>query len=32
MSARRKLLLVDDDEVVIEFLNPMFGAEFELAA
>jgi len=32
MSARRKLLLVDDDEVVIEFLNLMFGAEFELAA
>lgn len=32
MGARRKLLLVDDDEAVIEFLNLKLGAEFELAA
>jgi CheY-like chemotaxis protein len=32
MSARRKLLLVDDDEAVIEFLSVKLGAEFELLA
>jgi CheY-like chemotaxis protein len=32
MSARAKLLLVDDDEAVIEFLNLKLGAEFELTA
>jgi CheY-like chemotaxis protein len=32
MSARIKLLLVDDDEAVIEFLNVKLGAEFELMA
>ena len=32
MSARRKLLLVDDDEAVIEFLNVKLGGEFELMA
>jgi CheY-like chemotaxis protein len=32
MGARRKLLLVDDDEAVIEYLNVKLGAEFELMA
>lgn len=32
MSARIKLLLVDDDEAVIEFLNVKLGPEFELMA
>jgi len=32
MNARRKLLLVDDDEAVIEFLNLKLGGEFELMA
>lgn len=32
MTARRKLLLVDDDEAVIEFLNVKLGAEFDLMA
>lgn len=32
MSERAKLLLVDDDEAVIEFLNLKLGAEFELMA
>jgi CheY-like chemotaxis protein len=32
MSARRKLLLVDDDEAVIEYLNLKLGGEFELMA
>jgi CheY-like chemotaxis protein len=32
MSARRKLLLVDDDEAVIEYLNVKLGGEFELMA
>jgi CheY-like chemotaxis protein len=30
MSARRKLLLVDDDEAVIEFLGVKLGDEYEL--
>jgi putative two-component system response regulator len=30
MSARRKLLLVDDDEAVIEYLSVKLGGEFEL--
>ena len=30
MGARRKLLLVDDDEAVIEFLRVKLGAEFDL--
>jgi len=29
---RRKLLLVDDDEAVIEYLNVKLGGEFELMA
>jgi len=32
MSKRAKLLLVDDDEAVIEYLNLKLGAEFELMA
>jgi len=32
MSARAKLLLVDDDEAVIEFLNLKLGTEFDLTA
>jgi CheY-like chemotaxis protein len=32
MGARRKLLLVDDDEAVIEYLNVKLGGEFELMA
>jgi CheY-like chemotaxis protein len=32
MSARAKLLLVDDDEAVIEYLNLKLGAEFDLTA
>jgi CheY-like chemotaxis protein len=32
MSARRKLLLVDDDEAVIEYLDVKLGGEFELLA
>ena len=32
MSARRKLLLVDDDEAVIEYLSVKLGGEFELVA
>jgi len=32
MSARPKLLLVDDDEAVIEYLSVKLGAEFELVA
>jgi CheY-like chemotaxis protein len=32
MRAKVKLLLVDDDEAVIEFLNLKLGAEFDLAA
>lgn len=30
MSARRKLLLVDDDEAVIEYLGVKLGGEFDL--
>ena len=30
MSARRKLLLVDDDEAVIEYLSVKLGGEFDL--
>jgi putative two-component system response regulator len=30
MSDRRKLLLVDDDEAVIEYLDVKLGGEFEL--
>lgn len=32
MRTRVKLLLVDDDEAVIEFLNLKLGAEFDLTA
>ena len=32
MGARKKLLLVDDDEAVIEYLNVKLGGEFELMA
>ena len=32
MSPRHKLLLVDDDETVIEYLNVKLGGEFELMA
>lgn len=32
MRAKVKLLLVDDDEAVIEFLNLKLGAEFDLTA
>jgi len=32
MASRKKLLLVDDDEAVIEYLNVKLGAEFELTA
>jgi len=32
MGARRKLLLVDDDEAVIEYLSAKLGGEFELVA
>lgn len=32
MSERKKLLLVDDDEAVIEYLNVKLGEEFELMA
>jgi len=32
MNARRKLLLVDDDEAVIEYLNVKLGGEYELMA
>ncbi len=32
MAVRRKLLLVDDDEAVIEYLNVKLGGEFELMA
>ena len=32
MPSRKKLLLVDDDEAVIEYLNVKLGAEFELMA
>lgn len=32
MSARKKLLLIDDDEAVIEYLNVKLGDEFELMA
>ena len=32
MRAKAKLLLVDDDEAVIEFLNLKLGAEFDLTA
>ena len=32
MSARRKLLLVDDDEAVIEFLGVKLGAEYDLVS
>lgn len=32
MSARRKLLLVDDDEAVIEYLGVKLGGEFDLVA
>jgi CheY-like chemotaxis protein len=32
MDARRKLLLVDDDEAVIEYLGVKLGGEFELVA
>jgi len=32
MSARKKLLLIDDDEAVIEYLNVKLGGEFELMA
>jgi CheY-like chemotaxis protein len=30
MSARKKLLLIDDDEAVIEYLTVKLGGEFEL--
>lgn len=30
MSARRKLLLVDDDEAVLEYLGVKLGGEFEI--
>ncbi len=32
MAVRRKLLLVDDDEAVIEYLSVKLGGEFELVA
>jgi len=32
MAPRKKLLLVDDDEAVIEYLNVKLGGEFELMA
>ena len=32
MSARKKLLLIDDDEAVIDYLNVKLGGEFELMA
>ena len=32
MSVRKKLLLVDDDEAVIDYLNVKLGGEFELVA
>jgi putative two-component system response regulator len=32
MSERKKILVVDDDEAVIEYLNAKLGAEFELMA
>jgi len=32
MSARKKLLLIDDDEAVIEYLTVKLGGEFELMA
>jgi len=32
MAARRKLLLVDDDEAVIEFLGLKLGAEFDIVS
>jgi putative two-component system response regulator len=32
MAPRKKLLLVDDDEAVIEYLNVKLGGEFELVA
>ena len=32
METRKKLLLVDDDEAVIEFLQVKLGAEFDLTA
>ena len=32
MSARKKLLLVDDDEAVIEYLSVKLGGEFDLVA
>jgi putative two-component system response regulator len=32
VSARRKLLLVDDDEAVIEYLSVKLGAEYDLVA
>jgi len=32
MASRKKLLLVDDDEAVIEYLNIKLGGEFELMA
>jgi CheY-like chemotaxis protein len=32
MGERRKLLLVDDDEAVIEYMNVKLGQEFELLA
>jgi CheY-like chemotaxis protein len=32
MNARKKLLLIDDDEAVIEYLTVKLGGEFELLA
>lgn len=32
MSARRKLLLVDDDEAVIDYLRVKLGGEFDIAS
>jgi CheY-like chemotaxis protein len=32
MASRKKLLLVDDDEAVLEYLNVKLGSEFELMA
>ena len=32
MSVRKKLLLIDDDEAVIDYLNVKLGGEFELIA
>ena len=32
MAPRKKLLLVDDDEAVIEYLNVKLGGEFEMIA